>query len=67
MPESIYIVWNTSKGIPFKRHDTVESARGEARRLCEENHGHEFFVARVIESVKFRRDPYETKMYGKSK
>ena len=66
MNDVIYLVWNPTGGNPIKRHDSVEAAREEARRLCQLHHGQEFFVLRAIESVQYRTDPFICKNFSKS-
>lgn len=66
MNEVIYLVWNPGGTNPTCRHNTIESARNEARRLCQLHHGQEFFVLRAIESVQYRTDPFVCKNYSKS-
>ena len=63
----IYLVWNPSGDNPKMRHDSIESARAEARRLCQIHRGQEFFVLRAVESVQYRTDPFVCKNYGKKK
>lgn len=58
MPDSIYVVWNPSAENPKKRHETLESAREESRRLAQANPGQEFFVLRAVEAVMYREDPW---------
>lgn len=66
--ESIYLVWNPCGENPTKRHGSLESAREEARRLCQFNQGAEFYVLRAIESIEYRTDPFIRKTYcGKRK
>ena len=65
MTESLYIVWCPTGDNPLKRHANVDDARKEARRLCEQNHGREFFVMRAVESVQYRTDPYVCRNYSK--
>lgn len=67
MAESLYIVWSPSTGQPTKFHSSLEPARDEARRLCQmiENQGREYYVLRACESVKYRTDPFECKVYSK--
>lgn len=66
MTEALYVVWNPQAGNPKHKHATVELAREEARRLCQLNHGQEFFVMRAIESVQYRTDPFVHKNFSKS-
>lgn len=68
MNESRYYVWCPSLG-PFNQtHPTIDEARAEARRLCQlpPNHGKEFFVLRVIESVQYRTDPFVCRNFCRS-
>jgi hypothetical protein len=62
---SIYYVWSPAQGPPVEPHDNVQAARDEARRLCQLNIGHEFFVLRVVESVQYRTDPFVCKNFCK--
>jgi hypothetical protein len=62
---TFYVVWAPTNGPAFRRHDTMEAARDEARRLCQLNHGSEFFVMRACESVQYRTDPFVTKTFSK--
>lgn len=64
--ESMYVVWNQQGRSPMVVHPTLEEARAEARRLACSNRGAQFFVLRAVESVKYREDPYECKVYCKS-
>jgi len=66
MNESVYYVWCASQ-TPTKRHKDLESARNEARRLCQmpENHAREFFVLRAVESVQYRTDPFVCRTFSK--
>ena len=63
--ESMYVVWSPAMGPPKVRHPSQEQALAEARRLCELNQGHEYFVLRAVQSVTYRTDPYVTKCYSR--
>jgi len=67
MNESAYFVWCPELGRPTRRHDSLDSAQSEARRLCQmqENHGREFFVLRAVESIQYRTDPFLCRNYSK--
>lgn len=61
--QPIYLVWNPNGTNPKCRHDSVESARAEAKRLSEANPNQEFFVLRAVESVEYRTNPFICKNY----
>lgn len=65
--QSMYLVWCPQGNSPTKRHPDVDSARAEARRLCQldENIGKTFFVLRAVESVQYRTDPFVCKSYAR--
>lgn len=67
MNEVICLVWNPGGMNPQNRHRDIESARNEARRLCELHKGQEFFVLRAIESVQYRTDPFMCRNFSKEK
>jgi len=52
-----FLVWNpNNQSPPRHRHDTLEDATAEARRLAELNAGQEFIVLAAVRSAK-RSDP----------
>ena len=54
---TFFLVWNpTSPTPPRHRHDTLEAATAEARRLATLNAGQEFIVLAAIRSAQ-RSDP----------
>lgn len=65
--ESMYFVWCPTVGAPTKPHETIETARAEARRLCllPKNKGRQYFVLRAIESVQQAADPIITRNYSR--
>ena len=63
--KSIYLVWNPDGDKPKKKHNSVDEARKEARRLAEENHGAEFYVLRAVEAVRYRTGPFECRNFCK--
>ena len=63
--KSIYLVWNPGGENPKERHETVDDARKEARRLAEANKGLEFFVLRAVESFEYRDDPWRCRQFCK--
>jgi hypothetical protein len=63
--ESFYLVWNTIAGKPVVRHETLEKAREEARRLAQNNPCIEFFVLRAIEGITYREDPWRIRTFCK--
>ena len=63
--ESIYYVFNPLGNTPKVIHNTLESAREEARRLAATHPTVEFFVVRAIESIKYRTDPFVVVNYSK--
>ena len=65
MEKSFYMVWRDMGGNPIKRHETIEAAREEARRLAQENPCIEFFVLRVVEGWAYREDPWRSRSFCK--
>jgi hypothetical protein len=67
MSQSAYYVWCPALSAPKKLHESLESARTEARRLCAlpENHGKQFFVLRAVESFLYREDLIVRTTYSK--
>lgn len=53
--------------MPQKRHESIESAQAEARRLAKLKPGTEFFVLRAMESVRYSENPYTVTKYAKKK
>jgi len=62
---SIYMVWNPNGSVPVKRHDCIEQARFEARRLAELEKGQEFFILRAVESHKYSDSPWRVRTFCK--
>jgi len=62
---AFYLVWKSDGSTPIKRHETIASAREEARRLAKENQGLEFFIMRVIAGVKYMEDPWRYRNFKK--
>ena len=65
--DAFYLVWKSGGDAPTKRHELVESAREEARRLAESNPGMEFFIMRVIEGVTYSENPWRMRNFKKQK
>jgi hypothetical protein len=65
--ESFYVVWNPADRNPIKRHDDVQSATEEARRLAQANPGIEFITLRAIKGITWRDDPWRIRDFCKSK
>ena len=63
--KSLYLVWSPTQGPPSVQHENVQSAREEARRLCQLNIGHKFYVLRAVESVQYRTDPFVCETFCK--
>lgn len=49
--EGFYVVWCPTTGAPRVRHDSLEKADAEAKRLARQNPLHEFFVLAAIQHV----------------
>ena len=67
MIESFYVVWNPADHNPIRRHDSIEQATEEARRLAQANPGIEFIVLRAIQGITWSADPWRTRNFCKSK
>jgi hypothetical protein len=67
MIESFYVVWNPMDHNPIKRHDSLESAREEAKRLAQANPGIEFITLRAIQGITYSADPWRIRQFCKSK
>lgn len=65
VPEAFYMVWRAGGDSPTRRHDTIESAREESRRLAKENPCMEFFILRAIEGVIYTENPYRIRNFKK--
>lgn len=67
MNESLYLIWCPLTGIEPRRYNNIDSARAEARRLCQlpENSSGEYYVLRAVESVQYRTDPFVCRVYCK--
>ena len=63
--KSFYLVWNPGRDVPKRRHDTIDDARKEARRLAELQPGEEFFVLRAVEGIQYREDPWRMRTFCK--
>jgi hypothetical protein len=64
---AFYLVWKGGGDTPTRRHDTIEEARMEQRRLAMENPGMEFFVLRAISGVIYRDDPWRCRNFKHQK
>jgi hypothetical protein len=67
VPEAFYLVWKSGGDAPTKRHELIESAREEARRLAKDNPQIEFFVMRAIEGVIYTENPWRCRNFCKQK
>jgi hypothetical protein len=67
VPDAFYMVWRNGGSCPTKRHETIESAREESRRLAESNPCIEFFVMRAIEGVTYTENPFRIRNFRKQK
>jgi len=65
--ESLYFVFNPEGETPKHGHPTFESAEREALRLAEKEKDKIFFVCRVIQSVKYAKNPIVRKQYSAKK
>ena len=65
MEKGFYLVWNPAKGSPSMRHDTIDDARAEAKRLASKEQGIEFFVLRAVEGIAYREDPWRMRTFCK--
>lgn len=63
--KSYYVVWRISGEAPTKRHESIESAREEAKRLAVLHQESEFVVLRAVESIKYRSSPFQITSYCK--
>lgn len=43
-----FVVWNPNGGNPTYQHQTLEGAKKEAERLCEENPPFKFYVLEAV-------------------
>jgi hypothetical protein len=66
-PDTFYLVWKSGGDAPTKRHELIESAREEARRLAHDNPCIEFFVMRTIEGVTYTENPWRMRNFKKQK
>ena len=62
---AFYLVWKSGGDTPTKRHELIESAREEAKRLAKDNPGIEFFVTRAIEGVIYTENPWRCRNFKK--
>ncbi len=46
--DSFYVVWQPETGAPTFRHDYIETATREAKRLSAQHPGKKFFVMRAM-------------------
>ena len=64
---AFYLVWKSGGDAPSRRHELIESAREEAKRLAKDNPGIEFFVTRAIEGVMYTENPFRIRNFKKQK
>ncbi len=64
MKTAMYLVYAFGESAPTKKHNDIDSARAEARRLCDKHLDKEFFVLRVIESIQHKKNPYIQKVFS---
>jgi len=62
---AFYMVWRNGGNCPTRRHELIESAREEAKRLAKDNPCQEFFVTRAIEGVIYNENPYRCRNFRK--
>jgi len=67
VPDAFYMVWRNGGYAPTKKHETIESAREESRRLAKQEPQVEYFILRVIEGVMYNENPYRVRNFKKQK
>uniref|UniRef100_A0A6M3XYF4 Uncharacterized protein n=1 Tax=viral metagenome TaxID=1070528 RepID=A0A6M3XYF4_9ZZZZ len=65
MEKAFYMVWRAESGDPVKKHETIELAREEARRLARLHPCIEFFVLRAVEGWSYRENPWRSRSFCK--
>lgn len=65
MDKSFYMVWRGGGLNPTVRHENIDKAREEARRLAQSEPGIEFFVLRAVEGHTYNEYPWRTRSFCK--
>jgi len=64
--KSFYLVWRSGGLSPTHRHENVDLARAEAKRLAQVEPGIEYFVLRAVEGHFYSEYPWRTRSFCKS-
>lgn len=60
----IYMIFNANGGdIPRIRHEALGDARKEAKRLAQKEPNANFYILKVVESVRMSWNPFEITVY----